>query len=161
MLGSDPVAAALRLRPWLTTMCLILALALVTERAGYAGLYSGPSEGLAGRLLVQLLLALPAVLYLAALWQLRRAVAAVAAGSPFGPAIVSALRRSGALLVGGATATLFIQPSLHRLLDQAWPRLIDFDVATLVLAGIGVALVFLARLVERAAGVEAELDAIF
>jgi hypothetical protein len=66
----------------------------------------------------------------------------------------------GLWLIGGAALTLAMPP-LHRLLGQAYARLIDFDVATLVIGGIGLGLVFLARLIDRARLVEAELEEIF
>jgi hypothetical protein len=161
---SDLVRAAARLRRLLTLFVLFLFLVLIAERAGYAGAYRaadrGPA-GLLGGIAVQAILAAPAILYLAGLWQLRRAAAAVAAGGPFHRSVVRAIRRVGAWLVAGAAVSLAAMPLLHRLLGQPYPRLIDFDIATLILGGIGFGLVFLARLVDRAGAVQAELDEIF
>lgn len=160
---TDPLRrSAARLRPLLTGLFLFLMLVLFAERAGYAGLWSGaPSADTPRALLVQLVLAAPALVYLAALWQLRRAVAAVADGEPFGAAVARSLRLVGLLLVVGALAGLLIMPSLHRALGLAYPRLLDFDLASLIIAGIGLGLAFLASLVERARAVQHELDEIF
>jgi len=156
--------AAARLRAALTVLIVFLGFALAAERLGYAGLYRGPAVSLAGlapAIAGQLVLAAPAALYLAALWQLRQVAAAVAQGAVFGVAVVQALRRVGVCLIGGATLSLIAMPILHRVLGQAYPRLIDFDVATLVIGGIGIGLVFLARLIDRAGAVQSELDDIF
>ena len=161
--STDPLRlSAIRMRQFITGLILFLAIVLVAERAGYAGAWGGPADAdFAGSLLVQLVLAVPALLYLAALWQLRRAVAAVAAGEPFGAAVVRALRRLGLLLMLGALAGLLVLPSAHRLLGQPYPRLLDFDLANLIIAGIGLGLAFLAGLVARAGAVQRELDEIF
>jgi hypothetical protein len=156
--------SATRLRGLLTGLILFLALVLVAERAGYAGAWGAErpaGTGLAPSLLIQLALAVPALLYLAALWQLRRAVAAVAEGAPFSAAVVRALRRLGLLLAFGALAGLLAMPAVHKLLGLPYPRLLDHDLATLIIAGIGLGLAFLARLVERAGTVQHELDEIF
>ena len=163
--STDPLRlSAIRMRQFMTGLILFLAFVLVAERAGYAGAWgsaAAPDTALARSLLIQLVLAVPALLYLAALWQLRRAVAAVAAGEPFGAAVVRALRRLGLLLMLGALAGLLVLPSAHRLLGQPYPRLLDFDLASLIIAGIGLGLTFLAGLVERARAVQRELDEIF
>jgi hypothetical protein len=151
-------ASATRLRGILTALVAFLVAALVAERLGYAGLYRGIATpaGLAR----QMLFASPAAAYLIALWQLRHVAAAVAEGAAFGSAAVRGLRRVGLSLIAGAILALAM-PALHRLLGQDYVRLIDFDVATLVIAGIGLGLVFLARLLDRAGAVQAELDEIF
>lgn len=144
----------------LSALFWFVALLLLLERLAYAGAFAGGglSPGAVGR---QLVFATPAILYLAALWQLKQAVAPVARGALFAASANAALRRAGFLLVGGALVTIFLMPALHRLLGQAYPRLIDFDVATIILAAIGAALALVARLLERAGAVERELDEIF
>lgn len=150
---------AQRLGRGLALAFVALAFIVVAERAGYAGLYRAAATHAAWR--EQLLLALPAVAYLAALWELRRGVVAVGAGRLFGPSLASALRRVGLLLVVGALTSLFVIPALYRFLGSAYPRSIDFDVATLVVAVLGLALAFVARLLQRAGVIEAELDEMF
>jgi hypothetical protein len=161
--STDPLLlSATRMRQFMTGLILFLAIVLAAERAGYAGLWSGaPSAETPSALLIQLLLAAPALIYLAALWQLRRAVAAVAVGAPFDAVVARALRLVGLLLMVGALAGLFVMPSAHRLLGQPYPRLLDLDLASLIIAGIGLGLAFLASLVERAGAVQRELDEIF
>jgi hypothetical protein len=160
-----PLAAgAARLRRILTGLVLFLALVLVTERAGYAGLFGSRTtahEPLPLALLLQLLLATPAILYLGALWALRQAAAAVASGGAFGDAVVRPLRRVGYCLIAGAALALLVMPWLHRLLVPGHPRLIDYDLATLIIAGIGLGLIFLSRLVREAGAIQAELDQMF
>jgi hypothetical protein len=154
--------AAARLRSVLSALVLFLALALLVERLGYAWMYRGtaPPAGLLAALARQCVFATPAAAYLLALWQLRQVAALVASGAPFEAAIVRALRRLGFCLIGGAALSLAM-PTLHHLLGQAYPRLIEMDVATLTIGGIGLGLTFLARLVDRAGAVQSELDEIF
>lgn len=163
-LESDLVRTATRLRRLLTLFVLFLGLVLVAERAGYAGAYRPTDQGLAALLRAlaeQAVLAGPAILYLAGLWQLRQAAAAVAAGGPFHESVVHAIRRVGACLMAGTAISLVVMPLLHRLFGQPYPRLIEFDIVTLIVGGIGLGLAFLARLVDRAGAVQAELDEIF
>jgi hypothetical protein len=152
-------AAATRLRTLLTCLLIFLAAVLVLERFGYAGAYLGgvrPAE-----LARQLLFAIPAIVYLLALWQLRDVAGEIGNGALFGAAAARGLRRVGFCLVGGAALTLAM-PWLHLLAGgEAYPRLIDFDVATLVIGGIGLGLAFLARLVDRAGAMQSELDEMF
>lgn len=152
-------AAAERLKTMLTWLFVIVAAAVVGERAGYAGLYRGEGSGRA--LAEQLVLALPAIAYLTGVWQLRRGVAALGAGELFGPSLASALRRVGLLVVAGALLSLFAVPAAQQLLESRQPRSIDVDVGSLVLAALGLALAFFARLLERASVLQQELDEIF
>lgn len=157
-------AGAVRLRRLLTALVIFLIAVLVAERAGYAGLFhsrDAADGSLPQALLVQVTLATPAFLYLGALWALRQAAAAVGAGAAFGDAVVRSLRKVGYCLIGGAALALLGMPLVYWLTGEERTRLIDHDVATLIVAGIGLGLVFLARLVGRAAAVEAELDQIF
>lgn len=155
---------AARLRRILTGLVVFLALVLAAERAGYAGLFGsrGTAQGsLPAALLLQVVLAIPAVLYLGALWALRQAAAAVASGGAFGEAVVRPLRRVGYCLIAGSALALLVMPWLNRLLVPGHPRLIDYDVATLIIAGIGLGLIFLSRLVRQAGAIQAELDQMF
>ena len=160
----DLAATARRLRRFVTTLVAFAAALLLLERLGYAGAYRSDGPALPALLpasLRQLVFAAPAILYLVGLWQLRQSFAAIAGGALFGRSVVIALKRLGALLVAGAVVTIFVMPWLHRLLGDEYPRSIDFDVATLILAAIGIALVFFASLVERASAIQAELDEMF
>lgn len=158
------MSGAARLRRILTALVVFLAIVLAAERAGYAGLSGfrdAPQGSLPAALMQQLVLATPALLYLGALWALRQAAAAVAAGGAFGEAVVRPLRRVGFCLIGGAVISLLVMPLVHQLFGQGQPRLIDYDVATLIIAGIGLGLIFLSRLIREAGTVQAELDQMF
>ena len=162
MLDSDRDSvrkSAALLRRLLTTATLALLSILVAERLGYIGAYRGAFE--AARLPAQLVLSLPALLNLAALWSLRAAAAAAADGEPFGRMAVSACRRVGALLAASAVTALLIVPALARLLGDAPPRLIDADISTLVLGAIGLAMMFVGKLIARAGAAQRELEAFF
>lgn len=156
----DLPARAAKMRLMLSLLFWAVAVLLLLERLAYAGLFRGAATD-AGAIATQFVFAAPGILYLSALWQLRLAVSPVAQGALFATAAVAALRRVGALLVAGALVTIFLMPTLHRLLGDPYPRLIDFDVATLILAAIGAALALVARLLERAGIVERELGEIF
>lgn len=150
---------ATQLRRALTILFASAATALVAERLGYAGVYAGTADAAAvGK---QALLAIPGAVQLAALWQLRRMAVEAAAGSPFAAAAARGLRRAGVLLIVAALLTLFAAPALHGLLDEARPRLIDFDMTTIITGAIGAALALVARLLDQARAVQSELDEIF
>jgi hypothetical protein len=152
--------SARRLRAALTAAFWIVAALLLLERLGYAGVYRGGGIDL-GRVGLQLLLSLPAILYLAALWKLRSAVAEAARGAHFGRVAIAASKAAGALLIAGSLASLFVVPMLARLAGEPVERLINADVATLILAAIGMGQMFVAALMERAADAERELESFF
>jgi hypothetical protein len=162
-----PSAPSIRVRRVLLALSLLLGgltVVLIAERLGYAGLYrpGGLADpDVARRLAVQLVLSLPSFVYLASLWELRRAVRAVASETPFAAAVGRGLRRVGYCLIGGAALTLGGLPTASRLLGQPYPRLIDFDVTTLVVGGIGLGFILVARLVEQARAAQAELNEMF
>lgn len=159
--ATDPIrVSAARLRALLTAATLALVVILISERLGYAGAYA-PGGLDAAQLPKQFLLSLPALMNLAALWCLRGAVAAAADGEPFGRVVVSAFRRVGALLAASAATALLIVPALARLLGPAPERLIEADISTLVLGAIGLAMMFVGKLIARAGAAQRELEAFF
>ena len=91
-------------RRLLSIAVTFLAVILAAERLGYAGAYRHAAS--AGSILLQLVFASPAILYLTGLWQLRMAAAAVAAGTPFGVAVVRASTGRATCLIGGAALSL-------------------------------------------------------
>lgn len=143
----------------LTFIFWLVAAALLLERLGYAGVYRGTATPRA--LFGQFVLSVPAILYLAAVWQLRVALAAVATGNPFGDAVVSAMRRVGALLVVAALASILVVPIVSRALGQPVSRLIDLDVASFTIGAVGLGLWTLARVVRHAAAQDRELKEFF
>ena len=158
---TDPVRRfAAQLRRLLTLVTLGLLAVLIAERLGYAGAYRAGGVDPA-QLLPQLLLSLPALLNLAALWTLRAAASSAAEGEPFGRVAVAAFRRVGALLAVSAATALLVVPLLARLVGQEPQRLIDADISTLVLGAIGLAMIFVGKLIARAGSAERELEAFF
>lgn len=158
--GATIHAFAKRLRTLLSVAFWTVAVLLLAERLGYAGVYRG--QGIdPGRIGVQIVLSLPALFYLAALWMLRSAVAEAARGELFGRAVVFGLKAAGGLLIAGSLASLFVMPLLSRLFGEPVQRLINADVATLILAAIGLAQMFIGALIGRAAQAERELADFF
>lgn len=149
---------AARLRQCLTATFLLLLVAIIAERAGYSGAYRGAAS--AASMTREAALALPSLLYVAGLWQLRQAVAVVGS-TPFAEAAVLGVSRLGWCLVAGSTLSLVAMPLLHRLSAASYPRLLDLDVSTLVIGAVGAGLVLLARLLAHAASLQSELDAYF
>lgn len=153
------VIEAQRIRAVLTAILIVGVLALVAERAGYAGVYGGSAN--LRSIGFQLLLAIPATAYLGALWQFRTLAQRVARGEGFTAAAARALRRAGALLAGGALLSLFALAPVHRVAGVPYPRLIDLDVSTMIIGAVGLALFLIAGLLDHARAVQNELDEIF
>jgi hypothetical protein len=167
---SDLQRGAARLRRWCTALCLFLLAVIVFEIAARAGAFV--DAGLAGtgsygeaagfhRLGLDLLFAVPALLQLAAVWSVRQSLSGVAAGALFTPVLSRLLHQVGLLLLLAALCTLVLAPWLHSLAAERFPRLIEFDVANLVMAALGLTLMFLSKLLARAVDLQRELDDIF
>lgn len=170
MTQSDLRRGAASLRASCTAICLLLLTILVLELAARAGAFRlAPVAGVSAagedagyyRLGLDLLFGVPALLQILALWSVRRGLADVASGALFTPTLSRLLRRVGLLLFLAALCTLVLAPWLHGLAADRYPRLIEFDVANLVLGSLGLTLMFLARLFERAVDLKRELDDIF
>jgi Protein of unknown function (DUF2975) len=170
---ADPDLAALQrqsrwLRALLTAlMALLGALILLSWFApvvtfGREG--RPPRSELPEQLLAGLVMWGPAVLYYWALWAVRRALGQIAAGRLFRPAVAASLRDVGLGLAGGAVASSLLQPNAMRLFNDAYGRDLPFaayghfDPAYLAVGCIGLALVLLSRVMQRAAEMQAELD---
>ncbi|MEO7635187.1 MAG: DUF2975 domain-containing protein [Sphingomicrobium sp.] len=152
MATTDFRASARRLAHWCTGLIAMLSAVLVLEIATRTN---------DRRIGLDLLSAIPAALDLAALWSVRQTLVAVAGGALFTPALSRLLRQVGLLLLLAAATTVLLAPLLHRLAAADFPRLIEYDVANLVLGAVGAALMFLARLFEHAVDLQRELDEIF
>lgn len=142
----------------------LLGMALLAERFGplLAAIVSDRLPADASRQAgVAFALTVPSAIYLAGLWSVRPALAAIRDGALFAAAISSSLTRVGAVLVLGAALDVAIKPSILALLGSGPGYVIALDFASFALGGIGIALIFLARLIDRAAAVKAELDGIF
>jgi hypothetical protein len=102
--------------------------------------------------------ALPAIAYLWALWSVQRALGDLGAGRIFHATVARALRHIGAAVLAGSLFRVFAVTNLTRLVVEVRGSYIWFDVATVVLGVVGAALVLLARIVDEARVVQAELD---
>lgn len=159
MVQADIRDQARRLRGWCTALSALLLVILVLEIASRAGSFDDPAHY--HRLGLDLLFAVPTLLQLAALWHIRQGLSEVAAGALFTSALSRMLRQVGLLLLLASLCRLVIAPLLHRLAEEHYPRLIEFDVANLVIGALGLTLIFLGRLFERAVDLKRELDEIF
>ena len=153
-----------RLRRFVTLLCSVLVVLLVLERFGFAVeeiIRHGMGAETFGRLAVQTVHALPEVSYLLALWWIRQALAAMARGELYGPAIRRMLDRVGLTLALGAFASVFLVPGLCRWLGYDPGFWIAYDVSALVLGAVGLSLKVIADVLRHAAGVQSELDGMF
>lgn len=137
---------------------LFLLLAL-----GAGGLPWFPSRadgGFGVRLPLMLVRLLPGVGYLWALWAVQRALGELAAGRLFQAALVRALRQVGIGVLAGALLNVFAVTNLSRWLLGGHGSVLYFDLSGIVLGVVGAALVLLARVVDSARALQAELDEI-
>ncbi len=101
----------------------------------------------------------PTFSYLAALWFLGQAFGEIASGRGFRSGALRGLRWSGVTLMFGGLYATFMVPVLKRALTEAGPDKF-FDLSSLVVAFVGVALLMLASLLADAGSLEAELEQI-
>lgn len=143
---------------------IVLWVLLVLERFGAPTadlLQHGGDAGLCHVFALRLLEACPQAIYLIALEWTRRALAGFARGDLFAPTVAHMLDRVGATLALGAVVELVLVPAAQRLLGSNPGYWIAFDVSALVLAAIGLSLSVVARVLQRAADLQTELDEIF
>lgn len=153
-----------QLRRLVTGLLLSLFVLLLLERFGWviAALSRGAhGSELARRVGFEFVAAGPEILYLISLWWIRQALAAFASGDFYASIVSTMLRRVGALLAIGAFLNVFIVPALDRALGMSPGYWIAFDVTGLVLGAIGLSLVIVSRILDRARELKAELDEIF
>jgi len=102
---------------------------------------------------------LPSLVYLWGLFRLRGALAAIAAGELFGPAVERALRDLGIALVAGTALDIAVLPNLlFWTLGPGHGGLLRFDVGNFCAGAMGAGLLVIARLVRTAAAMREELD---
>ncbi len=104
--------------------------------------------------------ALPSIAYLWALWSVQRALGDLGDGRIFHPTVARALRHVGAGVLAGSLLKVFAVTNLTRLLVEVRGSFAWFDVSAIVLGVVGAALILLARVVDEARLVQAELDEI-
>ncbi|ABF40441.1 hypothetical protein Acid345_1439 [Candidatus Koribacter versatilis Ellin345] len=105
--------------------------------------------------------ACPEVLFLLSLWGVRAALQRLAQGDLYGAVMVRMLKRVGAMVAAGSFLKVFVEPAAHRWLGYAPGYWIAYDVSGVVLGVVGLALIIVARVLENAAELKAELDGIF
>ena len=110
--------------------------------------------------LLMLVRLLPGLGYLWALWAVQRALGDLAAGRLFHAAVARAIRHIGVGVLAGALLSVFAITNLTRLIEGGQGGLAYFDLSGIVLGVVGAALVLLARVVDSARALQAELDEI-
>ena len=105
--------------------------------------------------------ALPALGYLWALWSVQRALGDLAVGRMFQPTLARAIRHIGIGVLAGSLFKVFAVINLTRLVLDVRGSYAYFDLSAIVLGVVGAALILLARVVDEARKVQAELDEIF
>ena len=140
---------------------LVLAGLLLLLALGASGLPWLPSNADAGSrdwlLLVRML---PGLGYLWALWAVQRALGDLAAGRLFHATVARAIRHIGLGVLIGALLNVFAVTNLSRLIAGGHGNYAYFDLSGIVLGVVGAALVLLARVVDQARALQAELDEI-
>lgn len=159
---ADPMSA--RLRDLSTAVAVVLALAVVVHPVLNLVHRYGEDAGAArllhefGRDLIRLT---PAMFYLCALWAVRGVFRALAEGGrPFGPALAQGLRGVGSNLAWGAAMNVVGSPLLLRWTENRGGFAFDHIPAAAAVGVVGLALLPLARLIERAGRLQNELDSI-
>jgi hypothetical protein len=153
-----------RLGRVVSILFVVLWALLLLERFGRLALAIA-THGIGHELLrqigYQVVAACPEVLYLMSLWWIREALAKFAQGDLYAPIIPCMLHRVGIMLTAGAFLNVFVVPIMDRALGLGPGYWIAFDVAGLVLGAIGLSLAIVARVLDRARELKAELDEIF
>lgn len=104
---------------------------------------------------------LPMLCYLAAIWMIGRAFAALAGGGAVEPVLARLMKRLGLCLFLGGIARVLVEPMLMHFTVGIgrWP-FANFDGAAITLGVVGLLLFLLARSIGDAAVMRAELEAI-
>ena len=144
---------------WLCLALLLVLPCLVVPLASL--LLHGDATGHGWRdLLLAGVYVFPGALYLWGLWAVRRALGELAQGRLFAVAVARAMRQIGWAVMAGAMFNLFAVTNLARLIRHGRGGYAYFDLSGIMLVIVGAALVLLARLVEQARRMQAELDEI-
>lgn len=139
-------------------LTLLLALGVIGLPLGHL---DGVPEGLnRTRVLMTLAQVMPALGYVYALWAVQRALGDLAAGRMFDQAVPRAMRQIGIGVLAGALLNVFVVTNLVRMIVGGRGSYLYFDLSGIVLGVVGAALVMLARVVDQARELQAELDEI-
>ena len=159
-----PVTEGFRLQcSWLRAAALLVFAGLfLLLGLGLAGLPWRQStvEDAGSSALLSVVRFLPGLGYLWALWAVQRALADLAAGRLFHPTVARAMRQIGIGVLSGALLSVFALTNLSRWILGGHGGYLYFDLSGIVLGVVGAALVLLARLVDQARALQAELDEI-
>ena len=98
--------------------------------------------------------------FLVGLWRLGVAFGRFAESGRFAAALADGLRAVGLVLVLGGLFQTFAAPGLKIVAGRGPGYYVGLDAAAIVIAALGAALLVIARLLRRAAALEAELDTI-
>lgn len=150
-----------RLLRW-AVLCVWIGLALLLAigAIGAPWLFAARGDGAGTRVLLLLVIALPAFGYLWALWAVQRALADLARGHLFHATVARAMRQMGAGVLIGALLSVFAVTNLARWISGGQGSYLHFDLSGIVLGVVGSALILLSRLVDQARALQAELDEI-
>jgi hypothetical protein len=148
------------LRSVVTVMVFGLGALLALERFSAAAIQAWRGGGW-DWLAAQAAAAVPELVYLLALWWVRQALAAFAAGELFTPAVARTLHRVGLTLAIGALLNSFAVPVVQTMVGRGPGYLIAYDMAGLVLGLVGLSLSMLATLFTHASALQSELDEMF
>ena len=160
---SDPFRRQCRLLRFATRVVFFgMLLIVLTGAAGLPFFPNGAKlpENFLHRLALFAVQALPAITYLWALWSVQRALGDLAVGRIFHPTVARALRHIGIAVLAGSLLKVFAVTNLTNLLLGTRGNWIWFELSAIVLGVVGAALVLLARVVDEARLVQAELDEI-
>jgi hypothetical protein len=138
-------------------LCLLVGIVDVAAIAGAWRPHDGGRISATEAMLVAVHI-MPALGYLWALWAVQRALGELAAGLLFNPTVARAMRHIGIGVLAGALFNVFAVTNLSRWITGGHGGYLYFDLSGIVLGVVGAALVLMARLVDRARALQAELD---
>ena len=137
----------------------MLLLGLITMPGGLH-MQDLPKRPSSQAVLLTLVQMMPSLGYLWALWAVQRALADLAGGRLFHPTVARAMRHMGIGVLTGALLNVFAVTNLGRVISGGPGSYLYFDLSGIVLGVVGAALILLARLVDQARALQAELDEI-
>ena len=147
----------------IATLVVFFGLGLMLA-LGFIGLpwlqTGGLPLGIGTRVMLTTVQVMPALGYLWALWAVQRALADLACERLFHPTVARALRQIGIGVLAGSLLNVFVVTNLTRMIVGGHGGYLYFDVSGIVLGVVGTALILLARVVDQARALQAELDEI-
>jgi hypothetical protein len=155
-------AEASRLQPLAGILLLVAALLIVGQHVAspLADAFGDEPEHWAPRLGASVIEAAPAIALTWALWETRRYLGRLARGDVWGPATTQFLGRVGDCLLWAAALSVFVVPNLREWIESGFHGFEwDLEAEDLVLAGLGLLLSLIARVVRNVVEVAATLKA--